>query len=401
MGKTEKMKPLKQCLCCGSKFLSVCLDLGYQPLANSKFTPGQDCFPLKLYHCDYCSHAQLSHSVNPDLMFKDYSYVSGTSQTLHKFFEKFAYDTVEKYQPTNVLDIACNDGTQLDYFRENGIETWGIDPSSVALLAAKKGHRVLNSYFDSNLGVDNLPKFDIILAQNVFAHVPDPHGFLSTAKKLLSPRGKILIQTSQANMIQNNEFDTIYHEHISYFNPASMTCLIRHTADLYLQNTEILDIHGKSYLFTIGFDKPKYPVEYHKLLITKGEYNEFSNNALKIASEFRAMCNMFRNLGYKLIGYGAAAKGNTFLNFSQVRLDAIIDDNPLKQGTLTSGMQIPIVPPESLRFYDQEKKVFIILAWNFKEEIKDRIYKLRSERDKDMFPNQPYICYFPTVRMEF
>lgn len=397
---------LKKCLCCNSKKLSTVLDLGNQHLANSKFEyPGKK-FPLILNRCLECSHAQLSIAVDPDLMFRDYPYVSGTSKTLHEFFRNFAIDVVDKYRPKNILDIACNDGTQLDYFKKLGVDTWGIDPASVGRIAGEKGHNIVCDYFGSHLDINKFPKFDVILAQNVFAHNANPHDFLSTAKQMLSENGIILIQTSQADMFANNEFDTIYHEHISFFNPRSMDSLIKRVEGLFLTSVERLNIHGTSFLFTISPKNP-FPVQFNMWHgVTEKTYEIFAANAEKIKYDFIAMTSLLRDLGsgYKLIGCGASAKGNTFLNYTKVRLDVIIDDNPLKQGTLTPGMGIPVIPIQMLE-YNQEY-VFVMLTWNFAQEFKQKIFKHLHSEDEYMdygYSNHRHVFieYFPEVRMTY
>jgi SAM-dependent methyltransferase len=227
---------LSDCLACGGDNLVPVLSLGNQPLANSlmdskKETP--KAFPLAINRCSNCFHVQLTHAVNPDLMFKNYLYVSGTSKTMDDHFKWFAKYTCEYFtaltalKPSRVLDIGCNDGSQLNHFKTLGLGTFGVDPATNLLSMSSKKHCVYPDYFNIDFVTKNPGTYDIITAQNVFAHNYDPKGFLTSARNIMSNDSLLFIQTSQADMILNNEFDTIYHEHISFFNIRSM----RHLCD--------------------------------------------------------------------------------------------------------------------------------------------------------------------------
>ena len=392
-----------QCLACGlDKTQRTILDLGDQPLANDYHDDKLlDEYPLKLNLCTNCYHLQLSHCVNPDLMFKNYLYVSGTTKTLKDYFDYFAKMTLE-YVPNakKVLDIASNDATQLDSFKKIGLQTYGIDPAeNLYDTAVAKGHTVICDYFNTHTikkFEDN--KFDIITAQNVFAHTRFTYDFLIACSKILNNNGRIFIQTSQANMVMNNEFDTIYHEHLSFFNINSMNTLVNR-AGLFLIDVIKTDIHGTSYVFVISNEnkptenlKNKYQEEKDNGLYDILKYPEYANKCYIAAFSLKKKLQELKEDGYTIIGYGAAAKGNTLLNFTKIKLDCIIDDNPLKQGLLTPGMNIPIYGPTHLTTYDKnEKIVFIPLAWNFYNEICKRIKEKRNVSE-DLF-----IQYFPSL----
>lgn len=253
---------LNTCLACGSLHLEMILDLNMQPLANSyKLDKNevQQEFPLAINLCKNCYHVQLTHAVNPDLMFKDYLYVSGTSQTMKEHFKWFASYTKEYYElitdglvPRKVLDIGCNDGTQLDFMTSNVTKTYGVDPAeNLAPISKNKGHNIYVGYFDEDFTVRNPQPYDILVAQNVFAHNYDPMAFLITAKRVMDDKSLLFIQTSQADMIVNNEFDTIYHEHISFYNINSMNELCKR-AGLNLIDVVKCPLHGNSYIFVIS-----------------------------------------------------------------------------------------------------------------------------------------------------
>jgi 2-polyprenyl-3-methyl-5-hydroxy-6-metoxy-1,4-benzoquinol methylase len=401
----SNVRELNSCLCCENTDIRTILDLGNQPLANT-YHNGEslEVFPLKLNLCQNCWHLQLSHAVDPDLMFKNYLYVSGTSNTLRDYFDKFVDITLEyNRNAKNVLDIACNDGSQLDSYKKKNLKTYGIDPAeNLYTISKEKGHDIVVDYFttDSVKKFQNT-KFDIITAQNVFAHNTYPLEFLKTCKDILSDDGNLFIQTSQANMVVNNEFDTIYHEHISFFNTFSMMKLVER-AGLYLNDVIKTDIHGTSYVFVISKSKnEKNNIQKDVESLLKNKLNttityiQYALNAYKITYDLKEKLEEYKENGYSLIGYGAAAKGNTLLNFGKIKLDYIVDDNPLKCGLLTPGMDIEIKSPDFISTINKNTKVvFVPLAWNFYKEIKG---KIKSYRDIE---SDIFVRYFPNFIIE-
>jgi len=401
----QDAKQLDECLCCGSGRLKLVLDLNEQPLANSfKKTAEEDepTFPLRLNICEDCTHLQLSHAVDPDLLFKNYLYVSGTSQTLRDYFDWFARETLT-YVPdaTSVLDIACNDGSQLNSFKALGLKTYGVDPAENLHPLSSANHDVVCDYFTDkyayHYGSKNL---DIITAQNVFAHNSYPLEFLKQCKEIMHDTSVLFIQTSQADMVKNNEFDTIYHEHLSFFNASSMSALAQR-AGLFLVDIRKTPIHGNSYMFVFkktAEDTSKVDAvlaEEHALgLQDMNTYLAYADRAATIVEDLKQTIMHYRTLDYLIVGYGAAAKGNTLLNFGEIHLDYIIDDNPLKQGLYSPGMSTPVVPIAKLDEYADVKVAFVPLAWNFFTEIRKNI-KNKRDREGDVF-----IRYFPTINVE-
>ena len=391
---------INKCRVCSCEDLFEVLDLNKQPLAND-YHKGEkkDIFPLKINACKSCFHVQLSVAVNPDLMFKEYLYVSGTSKTLHKYFEKFV-TICEEYSPTKgkILDIACNDGTQLDKFKQKGWDTYGVDPAENLYDLSRDNHNIKCEYWNKEVAKSFGEKFDIITAQNVFAHVDDIHGFLSACFEVSQKDGLILIQTSQADMIIDDQFDTIYHEHLSFFNSKSM----KECANL--NGFSLIDvrkepIHGGSYVFVLkkgnhdeSLSNQEIEKEASHGLFTESKYKQYAQNCMKVVSDFKKKVNSYKNEGFKIVGYGAAAKGNTFLNFADMGLDYIVDDNPLKQGLQTPGMNIPIHNPSKLKKEDHSKLIVVPLAWNFFKEIR--------ERANDISGNKlTFIKYFPSLEV--
>jgi SAM-dependent methyltransferase len=387
---------LDKCVACGGSNLEQFLDLAEQPLANNYHdgTGGGESFRLGLNLCTDCYHTQLPVSVDPKAMFDHYLYVTGTSQTLRDYCDWFAQFVTDREQLThgNVLDIACNDGTQLDSLRKLGWKTFGVDPAkNLFEIALEKGHMVRNAYWPISY-----PQMDVITAQNVCAHTPNPLDFLEGVKKALTVNGTAYIQTSQSQMYQRNEFDTTYHEHISFFSANSMNTLAKR-AGLVLTDIEITPIHGDSYVFVLkheGADVKSSVTETIRKEGTEGRHNsmfykQFGINAESIVRKLKDLVTRCQAEGTPVVGYGAAAKGMTVLNANDIQLDWIVDDNELKQGLLTPGTNIPIKDKSSLDI--DEHIVVIPLAWNFFNEIKANVEEVRQDKSTQ------YVQYFPNV----
>lgn len=406
------LPPMKkvECFCCENKDMMELLDLGDQPLANnfvSKDVPTKK-FPLCVYRCLQCYHSQLGFIVPPKELFVDYIYVSGTTQTIQNYFKSFADKVIKNYKfPGTVLDIASNDGTQLDKFKDQGWKTYGVDPAvNLCVDTIKKGHNITVGFWGEPSITEKMKdvQFDVIIAQNVFAHVPSPYLFLKECTKIMKNNTVLYIQTSQAEIFQNGEFDTIYHEHLSFFSIKSMQYLCKR-CDLILTDVEKVPVHGISYIFTLrksgnisdSVDKliteenaiydPEMPLRYK---------SSVDNKKFLINSALRK----FKEDGYIIIGFGAPAKGNTllsFLNEDGLPLpEYIIDENPRKGGLYTPGTKIPVVNYSTLQ-KETRNIVILILAWNFIEEIKNKISKTYKPKQKIVllipFPS-PYVTIF-------
>ena len=399
---------IDDCLACGSNDLTFQLDLGIQALANNcieNLQVEEPKFPLAVNRCNHCNHLQLTHAVDPALIYTHYLYVSGTSKTGRDHFEWFAKFAKEHmgYWPSTVLDIGCNDGTQLDYFKQLGLTTCGIDPAENLYETSSKNHKIYCNFFDTALAdvmIENNDRFDIIVAQNSFAHNPDPVTYLKNIKRILRQGGKFFIQTSQADMIVNNEFDTIYHEHINFYNINSMNELCKR-AGLYLEDVVKTPIHGTSYIFVVsGHERTQHiknliALEASQGLMSSERYTKWTQSVEAMRAGLVGTVDGYRQQGYRVIGYGAAAKGNTLLQYSNLDVDVIIDDNPLKQGLYSPGKNIPIVSINYLdQFGDDDKLLFVPLAWNFYNEIRNRIKQKRSNQ------SDRFVKYFPEVAVE-
>lgn len=396
---------IKNCRVCNTK-ISELLDLNTQPLAN-EYHNGKGVlkqYPLKLMLCDNCFHVQLNCVVDPEKLFNNYLYISGTSDTLKNYFKLFAEYTVTRhpgpYNKLKILDIACNDGSQLDCFPEEYTRV-GVDPAKNIYETITKNKKldIYCEYFTQSTVTKLKEKyhdFDIIIAQNVFAHVDNPGEFLRLCKQLMNDNTVCFIQTSQKNMIKNGEFDTAYHEHLSFFSTNSMKLLCE-SNDLFLNKVSNNVIHGTSYIFEILKTHMKsrdIQGDYNVIDVIYKEmceniydvdfYKKYTMNCLMYRNDFHNKLLEYKLNNKKIIGFGSTAKSNTLLNFCKIDntlIDCIIDENPLKQGLYTPGSNIPIVPIEYLNELLGSETVIVVLAWNFFDEIKK---KLKFIKDKNI-----------------
>lgn len=400
--------PIHNCLACGSNQLVPTLDLKNQPLANNfRSTDNMSAevsYPLAINRCDNCNHLQLTHIVDPNLIYTHYLYVSSTSRTYVEYMDWYARFVLEYFDtyPNTVLDIGCNDGGQLNSFKNLLLATYGVDPAENLFPLSSKNHNVRCGFWDElTAGSFNDIKFDIITSQNAFSHIPDPLAYLKLVKRNLDDNGHMFISTSQADMVVNGEFDTIYHEHISFYNTSSMKALAER-AGLFLQDVVKTPIHGTSYIFVLGKEDIN-PAHVENIIAMENAaglqsaetYTNWATGVYNLLDLLNQQIEVYRENGYSIVGYGAAAKGMTLLNASGVRLDAVVDDNPLKQGTWCPGNNAPVFGPDYIENLPHSSRVvFIPLAWNFYKEIVERIRKIRTN-EEDFF-----LRYFPYIKAQ-
>jgi nucleoside-diphosphate-sugar epimerase/2-polyprenyl-3-methyl-5-hydroxy-6-metoxy-1,4-benzoquinol methylase len=409
-------KLIDKCRVCGTTTKSL-LDLGEQPLANNytkyhetlDYNPlhlnAEENFPLHLHYCNTCFHTQLNCVVTPEKLFKNYLYVSGTSKTLQQFFYDFAVATlfmqsvkVNDLNDIKVLDIACNDGSQLDAFHtfknvdsiihsNIKITTVGVDPAENIykdISSHKTDHDIYCEFFTQST-VDKLKekygKFDIIIAQNVFAHIDYPGNFLKYTNQLMHNDSSLYIQTSQKNMIMQNQFDTAYHEHLSFFNANSMNILCKNN-NLILNNVHEHDIHGTSYIFEISKTQSEncnvkeiIEKELEHGLYSESTYQHYNLKCLQYKHNFSNKVIEYKLQNKQVVAFGSTAKSMTVFNFCKLtneHIDFMIDENTLKQNLFTPGSNIIVCPISSLKDIS-ENCVILITAWNFYDEIKQKI----------------------------
>lgn len=386
----------KECRVCKSNNLQNILNLNNQPPPNRL----DDLFwellnvPLMLNLCLECYHLQLNGVLNPIIMYKNYSYLSGTSNTMKQYFNNF----VESLNIKNkkILDIACNDCALLDSFKEFNNITYGIDPAE-NIVKNINNHNIYCGFFNKDAINYFETKFDIITAFNVFAHVDDIYDFLNNLYLISNESTDIYIQTSQCNMIQNYEFDTIYHEHLSFFNINSIKYCLNKT-NFILFDVKIVDVHGSSYLFhikqkrnLIENENVKNRLNYENDCgIYKIEtYLNYSEHIYKWKIN---LINLLKNK-QNLVGVGASAKGITILNFikddlysNNIKINYIIDENKLKIGKNINSVNIEICELNKIKEIDGAI-YFILFAWNFKDELINKINEIRK--------NNIFINLFP------
>jgi SAM-dependent methyltransferase len=389
---------LNRCVACDSSELFEVLNLGNQPLANDylEVPISHELFPLVLNGCSECFHMQLSVAVDPARLFKNYAYVSGTSKTLLNYFKWLRDRILENFEkPGKILDIGSNDGTFLSTFNNSGWQKIGVDPASnLVPLALNNGVVTLPTFFNLDTSYLLASDFDVIVAMNVFAHTSEPIEILNGIKRALSPNGTAYIQTSQANILKFSQFDTVYHEHISFFNVKSMKRLLSR-AGLALRDVEIVPVHGDSYLWVISHEggvssKTRREIEEETDgLFEIDSYRDFKNEALAQIGKVKAAISDHAEMGFEIASYGAAAKGNTFLNFGKINLDFIFDDTPLKIGRFAPAGHCKVSEPSTMKQIESPI-LFVIPAWNFKSEILANISRIREDRFGDKF-----LVYYP------
>jgi len=385
-----KIRKLEQCRSCG-KQLSLVLSLGETPLANSFVKPGEseESFPLELCLCQSCSLVQLGHVVDPELMFRNYLYTTGVSETFRRHFASMAKALVSELnlsQDSLVVDIGSNDGLLLGSFKKLGCKVVGIEPASnLASIADKNGITTINDFFSDKTAAIITVKYgkaDLITATNVFAHVDNLETFLSVVKTLLKNDGRLVIEVPYlAKMIEMMTFDTIYHEHLSYFSALSMVNVFTKNRMQVISIDEV-DIHGGSLRVSVKNRDAEPPPAVQKMVkqetdrnLNKLEtYTRFARRVTKSKSDLLRFLSSIRARNQTIVGYGAAAKANTLLNYcgiSRNYVEYIVDDNPLKQGLLTPGTHIPVLPSKTLS--EERPNYILVLAWNLADEIAKKV----------------------------
>lgn len=394
---------LPACLACGSVGLKEILNLSNQPLANdyTEIPTTRPEFPLSLNWCEECTHMQLGVAVHPEILFKEYAYSSGVSREFERFLNQFTDHNVLKDRGLKRgIEIGSNDGTLLHILKTKKMHCLGVDPAiNIVVEAAKRNLLSIPTFFDENLIGFLSPNLDFAIAFNVFAHTANPLKMLQNISQILRNEGKLFILTSQANMILGTQFDTVYHEHINFFNVKSMKKLLQR-ASLSLQSVELVDVHGGSYLWTIVKTNSESALtereEYERRLkMYEAElYSNLTNAVNDLVSNFNKQVQGLQNAGHKIAIFGAAAKGSTFFNFVKLVPDFIFDDSPNKKWKFSPIGNVQVHPSEELeRFHD--KMAFIVPAWNVKNEIVQKLKKLRSNR------GDAILTYFPKLSIEY
>lgn len=398
------------CRFCRSPLSESFVDLGMSPLCQTHIEPRQlnhmePFYPLHAWVCSSCFLVQLEEYVAPPHIFSEYAYFSSYSDSWVEHARRYTQLMRERFGigPNSlVMEIASNDGYLLQHFVAAGVPVLGIEPAAnVAQVARKRGIRTEVCFH----GVTNAEKLvgkygqaDLLLGNNVLAHVPDLNDFVAGMKKLLKPRGVITMEFPHLQrLMEQNQFDTIYHEHFSYFSFLTVEKVFA-AHGLTLFDVDELPTHGGSIrIYARHADDSSKPVSDRANELRAREvamkfdvldtYRNFGEQVRATKRKILAFLIDLKNQGKKIVGYGAPGKGNTLLNYCGIRtdmLDYTVDRNPYKQGKYTPGTHIPIVPPERIR--ETKPDYIFILPWNLKEEITSQMSFVRDWGCKFIVP---------------
>lgn len=397
------------CRMCRSDALHQFLDLGFTPPADQfrrkdQLREPDVYYPLQVEVCDDCGLVQLSHTVSPEVLYRnDYPYESSTTKTGHLHWAGFAKSVVERFglgSKDLVVDIGSNVGVLLSAFKDNGVRVQGVDPAAnIVMLAHERGIDTICDFFNSESVasiIDMKGRASVITGTNVFAHIDDLHGFMHCIKDLLDDKGVFIFEAPYfVNLLKFNEYDTIYHEHISYLSVKPLLPFFAHFG-MEVFDIQQVDIHGGSFRVFVG-RAGRWPVldVVQKTLDEEnamGIYNhrvldEFSERVKKNKRDLVWLLQRLRSEGGKIVGVSAPAKGMTLLNYCRIDnelLDFVTEKSKLKIGRYTPGSHIPVVPDSEL--LEKQPEYALLLAWNFADEIIKNLHEYRTRGGKFIIP---------------
>jgi len=385
--------PRGGCRCCGAPLRQTFVDLGMSPLCESYLRADQlndmePFYPLHVYVCDQCFLVQLQEYVRPEAIFTEYAYFSSYSQSWLDHARRYTDKMIEELGlsgASHVIEVASNDGYLLQYFVARGIPALGIEPAvNVAETAITRGVPTLLKFFGRETAralVAEGRQADLLIGNNVLAQVPDINDFVAGMKIVLAPRGVITLEFPHLmRLVAENQFDTIYHEHFSYFSLLSATRILA-AHGLVVYDVDELETHGGSLrVYACHAEDPLRPItprvdtlRAHEIaagLETLGYYADFADRVRETKQKLLDFLVAAKRAGKSIVGYGAPGKGNTLLNYCGIRtdfLDYTVDRNPYKHGKFLPGTHIPIHPPERIR--ETRPDFVLILPWNLRQEI--------------------------------
>jgi SAM-dependent methyltransferase len=401
---------LRRCRFCQTGLRHIFVDLGSSPLCQTILTEAQldemePFHPLRVYVCEQCFLVQLPVYVGPSEIFTEYAYFSSYSDTWVDHARRYAAMAQQRFGLTAdslVVELASNDGYLLQHFVHDGIPVLGIEPAAnVAAAAINKGIRTLVRFFGARTArelVREGTRADVIVGNNVLAQVPDLNDFVAGMKILLAPRGVITVEFPHLlRLIEGNQFDTIYHEHFSYFSFVT-TAQIFAAHGLHVFDVEELPTHGGSLRVYARHVEDTSRPESPRVAALKAHeeacgyrrlegYRSFDEKVKETKRRILDFLIAAKRQGKSIVGYGAPGKGNTLLNYCGIRcdfLDYTVDRNPYKQDKYLPGSHIPVFPPERIR--ETRPDLVLILPWNLKDEIVEQLAYIRSWGGKFVIP---------------
>jgi hypothetical protein len=396
------------CRACGAADLQMILDLGATPLANAlparDATQAEPRFPLELVFCRACTLVQITETVPPEELFRDYLYFSSFSDTMLAHARELTGRLVPelKLGPRSLaVEVASNDGYLLQYYKQAGVPVMGIEPArNIARVAEERGIPTVAEFFGLQLATQLAAggkRADVLHANNVLAHVPDLNGFVAGIRAILADDGVAVLEFPYlGDMIDRCEFDTIYHEHLCYYSLGAIRYLFERSG-LKLLDVERLPIHGGSLLLLASRREAARQAapsvaalldeERGRGMETVRYYRDFAGRVLQLKDKLRALLSQLKADGKRIAAYGAAAKGSTLLNTFGIGaeiLEFVADRSTYKQGRSMPGVGVPIVAPEALsaRMPDYT----LLLTWNFADEILAQQAEYRRRGGKFIVP---------------
>ena len=402
------------CILCLKPEVAGFLDLGVTSLANGYLAEEQlgdeePSYPLKIGFCNNCAHVQLIDKVPPKEMFVDYLYVSSASDTLRDHLKGLANLVVQRLGLTGddlVIDVGCNDGTLLGGFKEHGIRGLGVDPAeNLALLSEGSNIERFVGFFGAQTAdqiANTWGEASVITATNTFPHVPDLHDFLRGVLKALKPRGVLVLEMHYLrDLIEQGAFDTIYHEHVSYWSLTAIKTLFEKFGMEVIEAERLPIHHGQIRVFVQRKGHAEIDQSVVQILLEEeaanigalDTYKTFANKALTIKHDLARTLTDLKRMGKTVVGYGAPAKACTLLEFLGLDNDVIgyiVDRSTLKQGRFIPGLHVPIVHPN--RLLEDQPDYALLFAWNFVDEILEQQSEYRRRGGK-------FITPFPSVEI--
>ncbi|MFQ5588132.1 MAG: methyltransferase domain-containing protein [Nitrospiria bacterium] len=400
----------RKCRFCGTLLRHSFCDLGVAPPSNA-FLSEKQCdeaevyYPLHAKVCESCFLVQLPQYQSPSEIFREYVYFSSYSSTWVCHVKQYAEEAVKRFRlnaASQVIEVASNDGYLLEHFKAKGIPVLGVEPAeNVAAAAIKKGIPTRAQFFGVEAARAMLAEgisADLLIGNNVLAHVPDLHDFVAGLKLLLRPGGRITLEFPHLlALIEQSQFDTIYHEHFSYFSLLTAEKLfLRHQLKIF--DVESLETHGGSLRVFLCHQADEHEQETEAVARLRQKeragglhrietYAEFSKKAEEARLSFLAFLISHRYDEKKIAAYGAPAKGNTLLNYCGIRPDLLpytVDRNPCKQGKFLPGSRVPVFHPDKIK--ETQPDYLVILPWNLKSEIMAQMAFIRKWHGKFVVP---------------